>query len=198
MPRIAFSTFIKFAHLQSHELSAEVERYSSPGSGYDFYKTLRRAAKSFAGNGVNYENAIEPITGLKESTERTYNLAAIQALRKWIQKHKPTLHAPPEHKIYTGPKKKFEIRVEPEFTMQFEDILWNVQLFASQKIHTKPTSCEPALHLLQKKYLGTHSSNAHPAILDLSSGKLLGKKWNTNRAAKNFDHLVDDIARRFE
>jgi len=198
LPRIAFSTFVKLGHLQSHELSAEIEKYSSPQRGYDFYKTLRKAARQYAGEQAAFDHASNVIKRLKPSPERTHNLDALESLERWIKKHKPKLFRPPEFKIYTGPHKKFEVRVEPEFSMEFEDILWNVQIFYNQTIRLKPTSTEPALHLLQNRYLGGPDGNAHPAILDLGSGKLIGKKWNTNRAAKNFDHLVNDIARRFE
>ncbi|GLK51158.1 hypothetical protein [Maricaulis virginensis] len=198
MPRFAFSTFVKLGHLPSHELSAEIEKYSSPNSGYDFYKTLRRSARQYAGDQMNFEEAAHYIQKLKPGPEKTYNLDALTNLRQWIKKHKPKLYSPPEFRIYTGPQKTFEVRVEPEFTMEFSEILWNVHVFYNHNIKLKPTSTEPALHLLQRKYIGETEGNAHPAILDLATGKLFGKKWNTNRAARNFAHLVGDIARRFE
>jgi len=198
MPRFAFSTFVKLSLLPSHELSAELEKYSKKGSGYDFYRTLRSASKKFAGEGIDFLNAVEGITALRSGPEKVHNLAAATALREWITKKKPTLYPPPEPRIYQGPKKKFEVRIEPEFTMEYEGALWLVQIFNSQKLRVTPTSAEPALHLLKRKYADTHFGNYSLGILDLGTKRLIGKHWNSNRAAKNFSHLVDDIARRVE
>ncbi len=198
MPRLAFSTFIKLGMLTSPELSSELEKYNTPKSGYDFYRKLRRGAKSFAGHGAPYEDAVAPILDGPDSPEKTHNLAAMETLKNWVSKKKPTLFAPPSHKIFQAPLKRFEVRVEPEFAMELEDTLWIVQVFVSSKHKLTPTSAEPGLHLLRRKYQGTEFANASPGILDLSQGKILGKKWNTNRAAKVFDHLVNDINNRFE
>ena len=186
------------ALLPSHELSSELEKYSKRGSGYDFYRTLRSASKKFAGEGFDFIAAVEDIEALKSGPEKEYNLAAAKALRAWIEKKKPKLLPPPGPKIYQGPKKRFEVRIEPEFAMEFEGSLWVIQIFNSQKLSLTPTSTEPALHLLKRKYADTEFSNCNPGILDLGSNKLVGKTWNSNRAAKNFSHLVDDIARRID
>ncbi|WP_439635623.1 hypothetical protein [Oceanicaulis sp.] len=198
MPRFAFSTFVKMALLPSHELSSELEKYSKKGSGYDFYRTLRSASKKFAGDGIDFANAVQEIASLKSGPERDHNLAAANSLKEWIAKKKPTLHAPPPVKIYQSPHKKFEIRIEPEFSMEHEGILWIVQIFNSQKLKITPTSAEPALHLLKRKYSDSEYGNYSPGILDLGSKKFIGKHWNPNRAAKNFSHLTDDICRRLE
>lgn len=198
MPRLAFSTFVKMALLPSHELSSELEKYSKKGSGYDFYRTLRSASKKFAGGGIGFVSAVEEIEALKAGPEKAHNLAAANALRAWIVKKKPKLYPPPDPKIYQGPKKKFEVRIEPEFAMEFDGALWLVQIFNSQKLKVTPTSAEPALHLLKRKFADTEFGNYSPGILDLGSQKLVGKVWNPNRAAKNFSHLADDIARRLE
>ncbi|TGY87632.1 hypothetical protein E5163_14455 [Marinicauda algicola] len=198
MPRFAFSTFVKMALLPSHELSSELEKYSKKGSGYDFYRTLRAASKRFAGDGQDFPTAVEAIAALKTGPERAHNLAAATSLKDWISKKKPKLYPPPEAKIYQGPKKKFEIRIEPEFTMEFDGALWLVHVFNSQKLRVTPTAAEPALHLLKRKYADTEYGNYSPGILDLGAKRLVGKVWNSNRAAKNFSHLVDDITRRLE
>lgn len=198
MPRVIFPTFVKWLHLNSSQLSSDIEKYDEKDSGYDYYKNYRKFALAYAGNQQDFGHSLSFIQSMNEGHEKTNNELLAHRLNKWLKKRKITPYAPPEFSIYQAPSGSFEVKVQPEFSMEYEDSFWVVHSFYNSRFQLTPNASEAALHLLKRECLQGSFANARPAILDLASGKLIGKKWNDNRAAKHFDLFVKSVSERFD
>jgi hypothetical protein len=195
---LSFTTFLKLMNLNDEAKMREVQKYFS-GSGYDFYKELRRGAKEISLGSSTKDDVYQRINSLSRKPERDNNMEGLEAFLKWLHKQRGDFTYPP-HDIVKSQTEFVNIRISPEVfyrdTSNFGHIvyIWNTKT-------PKPSkgSIGAGLYLL-KEFLAQGSyTNSSVYLLNLRENKVYDESIIKNTSqiiAYNNISALEDLWQR--
>ena len=84
MPTIGFSAYLKLISLNQRPRDTAIRgRVSPKGGGYDFHRSMKRAAQRLLSEGASLEEVLLSLADIKRSPERLSAIQALTCLAEW-------------------------------------------------------------------------------------------------------------------
>ena len=152
MPSIGFSAYLKLISLNERpRLTAIRGRISPKGGGYDFHRSMKRAAQTLLAEDAPLDEVLVTVAAIKRSSERLSATQALTRLAAWraanpgeLRTYKPA--------IYAHSSGLFKVAFTPDFGMRIGRAGTAVHIWNTQKPKLSPRTVYAALSLFPELY----------------------------------------------
>ncbi len=146
--------------------------YLKPG-GFDFYYYLKEASYSATVGGEPFAQCLAALDEIGPDVQRKYNILAVKALGKWIDKAKPTeFFAPPVGSVVT-PGNYVRVKLEPDFGAVVNGNRRLVQVWYSKSTSLTKNAVTLGTYFIKKHLCVGEFTDSQPGILDLGKKELV-------------------------
>lgn len=177
MLTFSLNTFIKICLMDTGSRISEIQKRLSSTGGYDFYKTLHKAIRTFATAG---QDKVEEILAAPvNDVERKRNRDAFLVFQEKFGATK-SLDAVKMPKLLKFPDAGIAISVDAAFQIVKGGTLQIYSVWPTQKPELSQKYGALACHIMRRTYSNTAFANASFFYADLVSEKSYSEKQVTN------------------
>lgn len=178
---ISFTTFLKVALQTTTNTKISVVNGLHTGSGYDFYKQMKLAAREVAIGKTEFSVIEAKLSKIRKPAEREHNLSMVRACHEWwtSQKDLHPINLQPKT-TFENPDWKFGIRLAPELVYEKEGEKVVTYLWALKLPTLTRQVAGMGLHILRQGFADHSIMPANFQILDLRRKKTFGEELITN------------------
>lgn len=152
MPNIGFSAYLKLISLNERPRDTAIRSRVAPkGGGYDFHRSMKRAAHRLLAEGAPLAEVLETLTAIQRSAERSSAIQALTRLAEWrtanpgeLLSYKPA--------TYAHASGLFKVAFTPDFGVQLGRAGTAVHIWNTQTPKLAPRIVYAALSLLPGLY----------------------------------------------
>lgn len=152
MPNIGFSAYLKLISMNERPRDTAIRgRVSPKGGGYDFHRSMKRAAQRLLVEGVPLDDVLATLASIKRPSERLSATQALTRLATWRAENPGELltFKPATYAHATG---LFKVAFTPDFGVRLGRAGTAVHIWNTQKPKLTPRTVYAALSLLPKLY----------------------------------------------
>jgi len=152
MPNIGFSAYLKLISLNERPRDTAIRgRVSPKGGGYDFHRSMKRAAQRLLAEGAPLAEVLETLAAIQRSAERSSAIQALTRLAEWrtanpgeLLRYKPA--------TYAHASGLFNVAFTPDFGVRMGRTGAAVHIWNTQTPKLSPRTVYAALSLLPGLY----------------------------------------------
>ena len=152
MPNIGFSAYLKLISLNERPRDTAIrDRVSPKGGGYDFHRSMKRAAHRLLAEGASLAEVLETLAAIKRSPERSSSIQALTRLAEWRAANPGELldYKPATYAHASG---LFNVAFTPDFGIRLGRAGTAVHIWNTKKPKLSPRMVYAALSLLPELY----------------------------------------------
>lgn len=152
MPTIGFSAYLKLISLSQRPLDTAIRgRVSPKGGGYDFHRSMKRAAHRLLAEGVPLDEVLASLARIKRPSERMSSIAALTRLAEWRSEYAGELLTY-EPATYSHSSGLFKVAFTPDFGVRLGRIGTAVHIWNTSKPALTSRMVYAALSLFPELY----------------------------------------------
>ncbi len=152
MPTIGFSAYLKLISLNQRPRDTAIRgRVSPKGGGYDFHRSMKRAAHRLLAEDAPLEEVLASLEAIKRPSERLSAIQALTRLAKWRGESPGELlaYAPATYAHNSG---LFKVAFTPDFGVRLGRVGTAVHIWNTSKPPLTPRMVYAALSLFPELY----------------------------------------------
>ena len=152
MPTIGFSAYLKLISLNQRPRDTAIRgRVSPKGGGYDFHRSMKRAAHWLLVEGASLEEVLASLGTIKRPSERLSAIRALTRLAEWRRENPAELlaYAPATYSHSSG---LFKVAFTPDFGVRIGRIGTAVHIWNTSKPALTQRMVYAALSLFPELY----------------------------------------------
>lgn len=202
MPTIGFSAYLKLISLNQRPRDTAIRgRVSPKGGGYDFHRSMKRAAQRLLAEGSHLEEVLASLADIKRSSERLSAIQALTRLAGWRAGNPGELlnYGPATYSHGSG---LFKVAFTPDFGVKLGHVRTAVHIWNTGKPALTTRTVYAALSLFPGLYEGSDApddfallSLREPQIYRLSeAGRYAGLGESVaEKVAESFRQAMDGL-----
>lgn len=154
MPTFGFSAYLKLISMNARPRATAIRgRVSGGGGGYDYHRSMKRAAHRFLVDRDPIEDVLASLEAIKQQPERQSARAALERLAVWRAENPGDLvsYAPVTYAHSSG---LFNVTFTPDFSVKFGDDKVAVHIWNTATPDLTARTVYAALSLFPELYEG--------------------------------------------
>ncbi|MFD3266159.1 hypothetical protein [Phenylobacterium ferrooxidans] len=152
MPNIGFSAYLKLISLNERPRDTAIRgRVSPTGRGYDFHRSMKRAAQRLLAEGAPLDEVLATLAAIKRPSERLSAMQALTRLAAWRAEN-PGEFLTYKPATYAHSSGLFKVAFTPDFGVRLGRAGTAVHIWNTQKPKLTPRTVYAALSLFPELY----------------------------------------------
>jgi hypothetical protein len=194
MPTFGFSAYLKLVSLNERPRGTAIRgRVAGGGGGYDFHRSMKRAASQLLIGGASLEDLTESLGVIKRAPERLSATMALKRLAEW-RSDNPGALATYQAMTYSHPSGLFKVTFTPDFGVRLGRLGTAIHIWNTAQPALKARTVYAALALFPDLYEADVPDDF--AVLSLREPQLF-RLSEAGRYASLSAGVADNVAEGF-